>query len=542
MRGFAKPQQCLPYLARGRCGGPVSIEAARGPKPKRGETLSSSSCWLGRAANSATAHLLQLVTSKPHEKGSQEAQGDVSTQISVVCDEVLPECSQCRRSRRCTCTGSRTGLFIIATSENVNQNAVAKGRLRDSLCRSPPGCAQLETPSASPCSNDGDDFQLPPPSPSRTGAFEQLFVAHFVRSFGDTRDHPPFWPDKLSEFFTSSIAGPVKDSIRAAAMLILPASDPNANFRIAQTTDDMVVCAPIMMCHFEIMAASSSDGWINHIEAAASMLKIKGPSNCRLGLEHEMFLTLFVSMTTNEAHPFTSEQWMTVPFEKRSKNLWDELLDIFLLLPRCLTLSEEVLKPGRQEWSGIESKLRDSVLDLVSRLNHWRLRYPNAEDGLGSSNLNADPDAPTRRSDYATCTALVAVFDAANVIAISLLLLVSPVITHHIYNYRTQLHAQAVISADVYLDSNYVIVPGGGCLLMAFALKIVGLWAPLKQQRDYATKKLQNWDSQRSVHSRRRFAAPVPLEPGIETEASNVYYANIAIEIWRRRHKSVVLQ
>ena len=54
--------------------------------------------------------------------------------------------------------------------------------------------------------------------------------------------------------------------------------------------------ASVMMCHFEMMASSSPDGWMNHIEAAAGMLERLGPENCRLGLEHEMFLTVRLFM------------------------------------------------------------------------------------------------------------------------------------------------------------------------------------------------------------------------------------------------------
>jgi hypothetical protein len=57
-----------------------------------------------------------------------------------------------------------------------------------------------------------------------------------------------------------------------------------------------IVCAPIMMCHFEMMAGTSPVAWMQHVEAAASMLVIQGPENCCLELEHEIFLTVRVFM------------------------------------------------------------------------------------------------------------------------------------------------------------------------------------------------------------------------------------------------------
>jgi hypothetical protein len=245
-------------------------------------------------------------------------------------------------------------------------------------------------------------------------------------------------------------------------------------------------------------------------------------------------------MTTNKVHAFMFEPWMTIPFEKRPKNLWDELVDILLLLPKCLISSEQFLQQGRQESSGIGRELRDSVLSLASALSRWRLKYPHAEDSLRPSHL--DSDNPEGKYPYDAAMALVTVFDAANVIAFSLLLLVSPSAFHPSHNYNAQLHAQSVLSTDAYLDSNYITVPGGGSLLMAFALKILSLWAPLQQQRDYAIKKLQSWDPHETPYGRRGFAAPVLMEYDAETKVTNVCHVNVAREILRQRGGSMLLQ
>jgi hypothetical protein len=168
-------------------------------------------------------------------------------------------------------------------------------------------------------------------------------------------------------------------------------------------------------------------------------------------------------------------------------------------------------------------------------LNHcWRLKYRYAKDDFGQ--LYLDSDTPIRVSSYCLAN-LLAVSDAANVIAFSLLLLVSPATNHQSHNCRTQLHARSVLFADAYIDSNYITAPGGGSLLMAFALKIVGLWAPLQEQKDRAIIKLQNWDPDQLSHGSRKFAGPVFFECSTQAEpkVSNVYYINVAKEISRRR-------
>jgi len=233
---------------------------------------------------------------------------------------------------------------------------------------------------------------------------------------------------------------------------------------------------------------------------------------------------------------------MTIPFEKTSKDRWDELVDILLLLPECINLSEETLKQETKnhESGKMEEKLRDAVLDLIYQLHSWLLRYnpmtdPIDDEAQQRSPDSSDDDAPhQRRGLYDVTTAFLAMYDAANVIAFSLLLLVSPPTDQLNHNHRIQFHAQSVLSADAFLDSLYAPAPGGGSLLMIFALKIVGLWGPLQQQRDYAIHKLQNWDRQGAAHGTRRFAAPVPLGCCSETNVSDVYHVNVVTQISRR--------
>jgi hypothetical protein len=213
--------------------------------------------------------------------------------------------------------------------------------LRDSTSLSPLINAQFEAQSTLTRPNNSgrldrgqgilSNSQLQALQLPRAKAFEQLFISHFVESFGNTRDNPPFWLDKLPEFFFSSTSGPARESIRAATMLfygILTSNIPiqteanrfyaralrglrawlqdghgttsnggySTNVSAALISNSMIVCAPVMLCHFEMMASSSPDGWMNHIEAAAGMLERLGPENCRLGLEHEMFLTVRLFM------------------------------------------------------------------------------------------------------------------------------------------------------------------------------------------------------------------------------------------------------
>ena len=169
-------------------------------------------------------------------------------------------------------------------------------------------------------------FRLPPSPPSRAVPFEQLFLSHYIESFGSPRGQPAFWFDKLPELLASPVQPSVKHSIRAAGMVFYGIFTGNVSIqteacnRYAMAlhslhsllqngvlmgdintlkSADTVVCAPIMMCQFEIMASTSPDAWMQHVEAAAAMLVSRGPKGCSVGLAHQVFLTVRMFLVSN---------------------------------------------------------------------------------------------------------------------------------------------------------------------------------------------------------------------------------------------------
>lgn len=162
-------------------------------------------------------------------------------------------------------------------------------------------------------------FPLPSCPPSRAELFEELFLSHYIESFGNPSGQPAFWFDRLPELLVSPIPSPVKHSIRAVSMVFYGILTGNISIQtnargwyaravrslrsllrnkvpegIATTvlpTDDLL-CAPIMLAQFEVIASTSPVAWTQHIEAAVAMLANRGPKNCSIGLGHQMFLTV----------------------------------------------------------------------------------------------------------------------------------------------------------------------------------------------------------------------------------------------------------
>ena len=119
----------------------------------------------------------------------------------------------------------------------------------------------------------------------------------------------------------------------------------------------------------------------------------------------------------------------------------------------------------------------------------------------------------------------MSIYDAGNLIAFQLLSLV--LLLTHEHNERIHFHSESILSADAFVESYGAIAPAGGYVLMVFPLKVLSVWAPLEEQRNYAIKKLQNWDREGESQSICRFAAPVLLGNRTTISSSNVYYADV---------------
>ena len=224
-------------------------------------------------------------------------------------------------------------------------------------------------------------------------------------------------------------------------------------------------------------------------------------------------------MTTNKPHPFTSQSWLTTPFGTRLKTGNDQLVDILISLPSCLSLANELSNQNGSQLSGTKTKLQSCVLDLIFRLDDWHQRFCGTVTG---------PDGQ-RHYRTAHMAVFMAIYDAGNLIAFQLLSLV--LLLTHEHNERIHFHSKSILSADAFVESYGAIAPAGGYVLMVFPLKVLSVWAPLEEQRSYAIKKLQNWDREGESQSICRFAAPVLLGNRTTISSSNVYYADVAAKM-----------
>ncbi|KAI8665485.1 Zn(2)-C6 fungal-type domain-containing protein [Fusarium sp. Ph1] len=411
----------------------------------------------------------------------------------VKCDESLPECLACVRMGL-PCPGARTGTFFV--------HAVPRPSSSHGTCSSTP--------------------RLPGPQPSRASAFDQLFVSHFVESFFGTMKPPPtpttpskIWLHELPVFLASQEPSSAQPAIRAASMISYGTLTGDVSIKTAArkwyaealhhlqcritkgnvAVDESIICAVVMLIHFETWAGTSQKAWLRHLKGAAMLLQVAGPESCRDGFMHQIFshlrFQMFVAaMTENEVPVFASQDWMTVPFQVYPKLIFDQLIDVLFNLLKCLSVADQLIKPDSSGnlRSTLDALIRDSMLQASQ---WWSGCIENSPFGQVSPKQGCGPDEGQLLRTYTSvpAAALCSLYDAANMITFRLLHLVSSSAPSHDLNVRQ--HAESILSASHFIDEVSGPAPDRGSIMITLQLKVVSLWSPSSEQRNMALALLQ---------------------------------------------------
>ncbi|RSL99905.1 hypothetical protein CEP52_009435 [Fusarium oligoseptatum] len=290
----------------------------------------------------------------------------------VKCDESLPECLACVRMRL-PCPGARTGTFFV--------HAVPSSSSSHRTC--------------------GSALRLPSPQPSRSSAFDQLFVSHFVESFFGTMKPPPtpgtpskIWLHELPVFLTSSESSSAKTAIRATSMISYGTLAGDVSIKTAArrwyaealhhlqcqitkgnvSVDDSIICAVVMLIHFETWAGTSQKAWLRHLKGAAMLLQVAGPERCSHGFMHQVFshlrFQMFVAaMTENEVPIFASQDWMTIPFRIYPKLIFDQLIDVLFSVLKCLSIADQLI--NSDDDGDLRAILDALIQDTMLQASQW---------------------------------------------------------------------------------------------------------------------------------------------------------------------------
>lgn len=233
-------------------------------------------------------------------------------------------------------------------------------------------------------------------------------------------------------------------------------------------------------------------------------------------------------MADNELHPFASPEWTTIPFEIQPKLIFDRMVDILFGAQRCLSIASRLLTSKPEQRDLLKHQLDLAIQDARLQIHQWRseaLFYASRKDGqqhqeepVADAQLAASSDRLHFMLPYSdvASAALVTLYDAANVIVLRLLCLVSPEAVSH--NARIQHHSESILSAHAMIKTSPGSVPARSSIMFVQQLKTVALWSPAARQRALAVQMLQE-----QMNQNRGFAdisAP-----------SNEYFAHVATHI-----------
>jgi hypothetical protein len=139
----------------------------------------------------------------------------------------------------------------------------------------------------------------------------------------------------------------------------------------------------------------------------------------------------------------------------------------------------------------LRMKLNMSIMDIVSRLHLWwaqctaMMNFGELNSNASTKSANYDSDSQAldpnhfpilRHSDMPTA-ALAALYDAANVIALRLLRLVSR--SAYLYEERIQRHAGSILSAKDFIATIPGPTSNRGSIMVGFPYRILCIWGPI---------------------------------------------------------------
>lgn len=239
-------------------------------------------------------------------------------------------------------------------------------------------------------------------------------------------------------------------------------------------------------------------------------------------------------MAENEVPAFASQEWMIVPFEVYPKLIFDQLIDVLFAVQHCLSVASELIKSLGNEAAALMKKLDKLIHDTMMQLHHWWFEcirisssrsFGQERKSTLAENLESVPydskEAPMLPSINVQVAALSSLYDAANIIILRLLFLVSPLAAS--YDPRVRQHAQSIFAANNLINAvsgPARPAPDRGSIMMSLQLKVVNMWSPSSEQRATAAAMLQGGKFEGGG-----------LSDMLTTAAPQEYYADVAAYI-----------
>jgi hypothetical protein len=257
-------------------------------------------------------------------------------------------------------------------------------------------------------------------------ALDTAFLAHYVQLNSGNKTYSPEiqWLNHLPRIHATATKPAVKLSLRAVSMAFYAklhhdqsilvdswrwysVSLSAQRMSIAKLRGDDIpeegeVLVPLILALYEVYCGTSGSGALMHLGAAAKMMNMRGPSNCRTGAIWPLFKGIRnadVSSNQFQAHRsivfgkpsiYSSPEWMTIPFIDMPRDAHQRLADISLMIPVCIQMLQiegslrVFFETPISPYVDVESS-RELTIKLLGDLDDWAARYPNL------TNISKDP-------------------------------------------------------------------------------------------------------------------------------------------------------
>ena len=381
--------------------------------------------------------------------------------------------------------------------------------------------------------------------PSRASMFSSLLFSHFHASYGHSIETlgACSWISKLpQEMATTFSSKSMTYSVRATFMifygfisgskdfqtearrsyikaleirradlsreLLQPHGDPNR-------TSGEAICVTIMLSYFELVVKTTQLAWMQHMDAAATLLEIQGPEECRRYFIHQLFRTVrlsvvsaslflagntltltqgFLSIYRRVPHVFDQENWKTIPF-LASKTELDRLVDVILAIPVYIALADTLpLISSALDSRVAYQNLQTGLTELITQLDHQAF---DSQDVFPSSPHIAQPSQLPNdilglqklffSDPLHGC--LAAIKHTAYLICFALLVSIN--ITDSNSKFQAIFHSEALMSAILYVDSCSETAASNLYMTTIYTLNVMSVWSPVKNHQTYALHRLE---------------------------------------------------
>ncbi|KAL7919740.1 hypothetical protein ACQKWADRAFT_322702 [Trichoderma austrokoningii] len=428
-----------------------------------------------------------------------------------------------------------------------------------------------------------------PQAPVTSAYDDYCFVSNFIQLLTSSRRNytklrTQSWIHKLPYLFaTNSLPYPLKCALHAVALLHhavtcdfrakIPAvkyylagiqsyrfmvfnsqaketyvpstSENDLDSEMSHASDFVALCGPVLFSFYESLEDTDLDAELLHHSMAIEMLKVRGPDRCANGIAHSVMRSMrvreaFLSIMHNRSTPFSSPEWLSIPFQQNHKISYDKLIDILLSFTTTLHLPNRNQK-GKKLRNSIhrihdistarKNKIEERVQILQERLKHWWLEFLDEHCEIIVQNAGASSatdaahviaaDSPSSvlplsevwmvANNETLTSSMVSIYSGIHVILHFILFIISvskPAgsmdcgVESAIETHRAaiSMYAASVFNAALYL--NMVNPFCGDAARTKFSVTIVAQFALEDSQRIEAQRMLNQWNHRGAALSR----------------------------------------